>query len=79
VTGYKLTESAITPLSGDAGWTAIAPSEYSFSSEGIKTLYAWAKDAAGNVSLSLSTQILISTSANIKSLGNTDIYTSNSI
>jgi hypothetical protein len=59
VTGFKLTESATAPLAGDAGWTATAPVSYSFASEGTKTLYAWAKDAAGNVSSSVSGQVVI--------------------
>ena len=50
VTGYILTESAVAPLAGDSGWTATAPANYTFSSSGSKTLYAWARDAAGNVS-----------------------------
>lgn len=50
VTGFKLTESATAPNAGDAGWLASAPVSYTFTSEGVKTLYAWAKDAAGNVS-----------------------------
>jgi hypothetical protein len=60
VTGYLLTESSTAPLAGNAGWTASAPTSYSFASEGTKTLYAWAKDAAGNVSASLSGQVTIS-------------------
>jgi hypothetical protein len=43
VTGYKLTETSTTPLPGEPGWTATAPTSYSFSSEGTKTLYVWAK------------------------------------
>jgi len=50
VTGYKLTETSTKPLAGDAGWSASSPTTYSFSSQGTKTVYAWAKDAAGNVS-----------------------------
>jgi trimeric autotransporter adhesin len=37
-----------------------APTSYSFATEGTKTLYAWAKDAAGNVSASMSGQVTIS-------------------
>jgi hypothetical protein len=54
VTGYMLTESSTKPSPGGAGWTASSPSSYTFGSEGAKTLYAWAKDAAGNVSNSRS-------------------------
>ena len=53
VTGYKLTESSSAPLAGDSGWTGTAPTTYTFSTQGAKTLYAWAKDDAGNVSTSM--------------------------
>jgi MBG domain-containing protein len=59
VTGYKITESATAPLPGDAGWTATAPSTFTFSGAGTKTAYAWAKDAAGNVSTSRSATVAI--------------------
>jgi hypothetical protein len=59
VTGFILTESATAPLASDAGWTAVAPVSYSFASEGTKTIYAWAKDTAGNVSESVSDQVVI--------------------
>ncbi|HAT75165.1 MAG TPA: filamentous hemagglutinin, partial [Candidatus Moranbacteria bacterium] len=49
VTGYKLTESATAPEAGAAGWTETAPTSYTFTNEGSNTLYAWVKDAAGNV------------------------------
>lgn len=52
VTGYKVTETSTVPGAGDSGWTPTAPTSYIFSSPGSKTLYAWAKDAAGNVSAS---------------------------
>ncbi len=54
VTGYMITESATAPLAGAAGWSASAPTNFTFSAAGSKTAYAWAKDAAGNVSASLS-------------------------
>jgi parallel beta-helix repeat protein len=50
VTGYLLTETASIPLSDAAGWLSSVPSTYVFSSTGVKTLYAWTKDAEGNVS-----------------------------
>jgi uncharacterized protein YjiK len=59
VTGYLATESATPPSAGDPGWSATAPTSYTFSSEGTKTLYGWAKDAAGNVSASLSDTVVI--------------------
>ena len=47
VTGYVVTETAQKPAATAAGWTATAPASYSFTTAGAKTLYAWAKDAAG--------------------------------
>lgn len=49
VTGYGITESA-TPPAPSALTSTIPLTSYTASSEGTKTLYAWAKDAAGNVS-----------------------------
>ncbi len=62
VTGYFVTESSTAPVAGDAGWTASPPPSYTFSSAGAKTLWAYAKDAAGNVSAgsSASTTITLS-------------------
>ena len=57
VTGYMVTESAVAPGSGDAGWTGTAPTSYTVASDGSYTLYAWAKDAQGNVSTSLSDSV----------------------
>jgi len=59
VTGYLVTETAATPAAGAAGWSATRPGSYTFATEGSKTLYAWAKDAAGNVSASLSDSVVI--------------------
>ncbi len=61
VTGYKVTELSTSPLASDSGWTATVPTSYVFPSSGTKTLYAWAKDAAGNVSASVSANTLIDT------------------
>jgi len=59
VTGYIITESSSTPAAGSPGWSDTAPISYTFSSPGSKTLYAWAKDAAGNVSESLNDSVTI--------------------
>lgn len=60
VTGYMITESATAPLASNTGWTATAPTSYIFSTPGNKTLYAWARDITGNVSLSASDQVVAS-------------------
>ncbi|WP_236019029.1 Ig-like domain-containing protein [Geomonas propionica] len=51
VTGYIITTSSTAPLAGAAGWTGTAPTSYTVATDGSYTLYPWAKDAAGNVSL----------------------------
>ncbi|MBZ0155614.1 MAG: Ig-like domain-containing protein [Alphaproteobacteria bacterium] len=65
VTGYLLTETASTPLAGAAGWSATPPASFTFTSSGTRTLYAWAQDAAGNVSLSRSATVNISLPADV--------------
>ena len=59
VTGYMVNESSTKPLASATGWSGSAPTSYAFSSAGSKTLYAWAKDAAGNVSASRSDSVTI--------------------
>ncbi|WP_051328050.1 multiheme c-type cytochrome [Desulfatirhabdium butyrativorans] len=63
VTGYLLTESSIKPSATSAGWSPGPPSSYTFASAGSKTLYAWAKDAAGNISNSRSATVVITLSS----------------
>ena len=45
-------------LPAEPTWGA-APDTYSFTAEGSQTLYAWAKDAAGNVSAGVSDTVVI--------------------
>jgi hypothetical protein len=59
VTGYLVTETATAPSPTAAGWSAAPPTSYTFTTAGSKTLYAWAKDAAGNVSASKSAAVTI--------------------
>jgi hypothetical protein len=59
VVGYLINESASTPSLLDSGWAGSAPTSYTFSSNGSKTLYAWVKDAADNISNSLSANTTI--------------------
>jgi hypothetical protein len=59
VTGYLLSEVATTPSSSESGWNALKPINYTFASAGSKTLYAFAKDAAGNVSSAACANIII--------------------
>ena len=59
VTGYLLTETSTIPSPNSSSWVSSAPTTYTFPSEGSKTLYAWAKDVAGNVSNSLNATIVV--------------------
>lgn len=63
VSGYLVTESSTPPSASDSGWSVNAPTSYTFGSPGNKTLYAWAKDAAGNVSASKSASVTVSAAA----------------
>jgi hypothetical protein len=56
VTGYLVTESSTPPGSG---WGAAPQNSYTFATSGSKTLYAWARDAAGNVSLAVTAGVTI--------------------
>lgn len=59
VTGYMVKESSTTPSASASGWSESAPSTYTFTSAGLKTLYAWVKDAAGNISNMVSDRVSI--------------------
>ena len=61
VSAFLVSESASAPAAGAAGWITTTPTSYTFSSVGSKTLYAWAKDLAGNVSTSKSAALAVST------------------
>jgi hypothetical protein len=63
VTGYLVNESASKPSATASGWSSGKPASYTFATDGAKTLYAWAKDAAGNVSASLSDGVTISSTS----------------
>jgi hypothetical protein len=54
VTGYMITTSAIAPTAATAGWSATPPTTATAGAAGSITFYAWAMDAAGNISTSLS-------------------------
>ncbi|RII26812.1 MAG: hypothetical protein CXR31_10435 [Geobacter sp.] len=58
VTGYLITTSATAPAASSTGWTATAPTSVT-AVAGSNTFYAWAKDAAGNVSAAKSATVTI--------------------
>lgn len=59
VTGYLINEVASQPALDDEGWAGSAQSSYTWSTAGSKTLYGWAKDAAGNISLGSSCGVTV--------------------
>lgn len=62
ITGYCLAESS---SSGGCTWNTSAPTEYTFATPGTKTLHAFARDTHGNISNSLSLQVIIRLRANL--------------
>ena len=61
---YLLTEEATQPSPSATGWSSTAPATYTFSgvpndTPTARTLYAWAKDSAGNISAPLSAPVTI--------------------
>jgi hypothetical protein len=65
VTGYMISTSATPPSSSAATWSASAPTSFIFPAAGSQTAYAWAKDAAGNVSASMSATVTITISSTV--------------
>jgi hypothetical protein len=59
VTGYQITASATPPSITGGGWSAVAPTTYIVDSDGTYTLYPWARDAAGNVSVLFGTPVTV--------------------
>ena len=69
VAGYLLTESATPPLASAAGWSASAPTSYTFASGGAKTLYAWAKGSTGLVSAGVARTLNITLTLTVQMAG----------
>jgi hypothetical protein len=61
VTGYMVTRTTSIPSSDSTEWTSAPPISYVFSQSGAVSLYAWAKDASGNVSIGRIASSIIST------------------
>jgi hypothetical protein len=62
VTGYMLTTTSKKPSSSSHMWRPTPPTSYTFGTTGTKTLYAWAIDAARNVSAGKNATVTISLS-----------------
>lgn len=54
VTAYMINESSSKPSLSSSRWREKAPSTYLALTPGTKTLYAWTRDAAGNISANVS-------------------------
>jgi len=74
VTGYMITTSSTAPAATATGWSTTAPTSFTFTATGAQTAYAWAKDAAGNVSAGVSASTTISIPSTI---GETNILSGN--
>jgi hypothetical protein len=61
VTHYLVNEVVTEPSLEDANWATSAQTSYTFADRGAKTLYAWCKDAAGNISASKSDTTTLTT------------------
>ncbi|NVN91919.1 MAG: hypothetical protein HXX11_15135 [Desulfuromonadales bacterium] len=62
VTGYMITANTATPSANGSNWSILPPTFYTLPSntpKGVYTLYAWAKDASGKVSLPASAAVNI--------------------
>ncbi|AHW62266.1 hypothetical protein FH5T_18580 [Draconibacterium orientale] len=59
VVSYLLSTSSDEPIMDDSNWTTSNPEVYVFSKSGENKLYAWVKDATGNISTSSSATTLI--------------------
>lgn len=77
VTAYFTSENSTTPSQSVSGWTAVtSTTSYSgnvsftlSSGTGTKTVYAWFKDAAGNVSSSANDTIQLNTGSSVPTTG----------
>ena len=71
IVGYYLSATATPPTAGGAGWVAVTSTigynvtvSYTLTgADGVKTLYAWYKDLAGNLSATVTAQILLDTAS----------------
>jgi hypothetical protein len=59
VTGYLITDSSTPPDVFAVGWAETPPVTVVYTTQGTKTIYAWAKNGAGNVSDAWNAQVVI--------------------
>jgi hypothetical protein len=73
VTGYLVKTGSAKPSSTDKRWRATPRTQFKFANAGTKTLYAWVKDAAGNISARRKDTVIITLTAAAASQGTTAI------
>ncbi|CAK0747688.1 exported hypothetical protein [Gammaproteobacteria bacterium] len=70
VSGYMVTLTKTVPPVTDTRWKSVPPIQFVFSGSGLRILYAWAKDKAGNISTPATAKVNIDTTApTIKTFG----------
>ncbi len=62
VTEFLITETSSTPSLSNSNWTSSTPAFFIFGGSGTRTAYAWARDAAGNISQNISATIAVDSS-----------------
>ena len=65
IAGYQVTESPNPPAAGDPAWSVALPTRITFAAEGRKTVFAWAKDTAGNISNSRNQNVTITLTSSL--------------
>lgn len=69
VTAYRLSTSAKVPATTTAGWTGKKPSTYQLPpGDGVKKLYLWTRDAAGNISRTAQASVRLDTKAPVAAI-----------
>ena len=64
VVGYLLTNNSSLPSPADARWSPVRPTTHTLAAgAGMKTVYAWARDAKGNLSSPATVSITLDTAA----------------
>ncbi len=65
IASFYLSESDATPAIDNLGWSTTLPSSFTFAARGLRILYAWVKDAAGNLSTRSSATVVIKFKLNV--------------
>jgi hypothetical protein len=63
VTGYIITRSSTKPTLATTGWRSTRPTSFTFTSSGSKILFAWVRDATGNISSARYDEVVVTASS----------------